>query len=40
MDGVDFVRSKLPSQLGGKNTDSYNPVTKEQDEKEGSYDEF
>lgn len=40
MDGVDFLRSKLPSQLGGKSTDSYNPVTKEQDEKEGGYDEF
>eukprot|EP01043_Picozoa_sp_COSAG02_P073996 COSAG02_NODE_14625_length_1253_cov_1.579723_1_plen_75_part_00 len=39
MDGVDFTRSKLPAQLGGRTKDSYNPVTREE-EKEGGYDEF
>ena len=39
MEGVDFTRSKLPAQLGGRTKDSYNPVTKEE-EKEGGYDEF
>jgi hypothetical protein len=37
MEGVDFTRSKLPAQLGGKDADSYNPVTKEEEEK---FDEF
>lgn len=40
MDGVDLTRSKLPAQLGGVTKESYNPVLKEEEEKEGGYDEF
>ena len=40
MEGVDFTRSKLPAQLGGTTKDSYNAVTKEEEDKEGAYDEF
>ena len=42
LDGVDFTRSKLPPQLGGKPmTDKYTTVSKDEEEAKGEgFDEF